>query len=110
MIPRFLAASVVTVLVAVPALAIAQDSREASIIEAQAEKAQRLVPYTPNKAELILQQLTDTLVELPNGFYPYFDSVYSGGGFTLGAGYRRFIGDRAQLERARACTRSRTTS
>ena len=30
----------------------------------------------------------------PNGFYPYFGSVYSGGGFTLGAGYRQFSGDR----------------
>ncbi len=95
MIRRFLAASVATVLVAVPAPAFAQNSREESITQAQAEKAQRLVPYTPNKAELILDQLTDTLVENPNGFYPYFDSVYSGGGFTLGAGYRRYIGDRA---------------
>ena len=34
------------------------------------------------------------LVEQPSGFYPYFDSVYSGGGFTLGAGYRHFTGDR----------------
>jgi hypothetical protein len=30
----------------------------------------------------------------PNGFYPVFGSVYTGGGFTLGAGYRRYIGDR----------------
>ena len=35
-----------------------------------------------------------TLVEQPSGFYPYFGSVYSGGGFTLGAGYRQFTGDR----------------
>ena len=32
---------------------------------------------------------------MPDGPYPYFDSVLSGGGFTLGAGYRRFLGDRA---------------
>ena len=94
MIRRYLAASIVTVLVAVPAPALAQDSREDTITKAQAEKAARLVPYSPNKAEVILQQLMDTLVENPDGFYPYFDSVYSGGGFTLGAGYRRFIGDR----------------
>jgi len=30
--------------------------------------------------------------------YPYFDSVYSGGGFTLGAGYRRYVGDYAFTE------------
>jgi hypothetical protein len=35
-----------------------------------------------------------SLVAQPSGFYPYFDSVYSGGGFTLGAGYRQFTGDR----------------
>ena len=35
-----------------------------------------------------------TIVEQPSGFYPYFDSVYSGGGFTVGAGYRQFTGDR----------------
>ena len=33
-------------------------------------------------------------LELPSGFYPVFASVYSGGGFTLGAGYRQFYGDR----------------
>ena len=34
------------------------------------------------------------MVLQPAGLYPYFDSVYSGGGFTLGAGYRHFTGDR----------------
>ena len=34
----------------------------------------------------------------PNGFYPLFGSVYSGGGFTLGAGYRRFYGDRTHAD------------
>ena len=38
--------------------------------------------------------MREALVEEPSGFYPYFDSVYSGGGFTLGAGYRQFTGDR----------------
>ena len=41
-----------------------------------------------------LSSVRQTLVEQPSGFYPYFDSVYSGGGFTLGAGYRQFTGDR----------------
>ena len=34
----------------------------------------------------------------PNGLYPYFGSVYSGGGFTLGAGYRQFYGDRTHAD------------
>ncbi len=80
------------VLIATPAWA--QDSRAAEIEKAQAEKATRLVPYKPNKVELVLDALQDTLVIAPNGFYPIFDSVYSGGGFTLGAGYRRYLADR----------------
>ena len=37
-------------------------------------------------------------LEDPSGFYPFFGSVYSGGGFTLGAGYRRFYGDRTHAD------------
>jgi hypothetical protein len=73
---------------------LAQDSRVESITELQAEKATRLEPYAPNRAEVILAQVQNALSRAPNGFYPYFDSVYSGGGFTLGAGYRRYLGDR----------------
>ena len=80
--------------IATPATATAQDTREQTITQRQAAKATDLRPYEPNKAEQVLAQLQDTLILSPNGFYPYFDSVYSGGGFTLGAGYRRFIGDR----------------
>jgi hypothetical protein len=40
-------------------------------------------------------RLTRGFIETPSGFYPSFGSVYGGGGFTLGAGYRRFYGDRA---------------
>jgi hypothetical protein len=39
----------------------------------------------------------EALVEQPSGFYPYFGSVYSGGGFTLGGGYRHFTGDRSNV-------------
>src|SRR5690349_24566880 len=78
-----------------PAAALAQDTtRAAEVAAAQAEKAQRLVPYEPGKAERIAADIQDRLLETPQGWYPYFDSVYSGGGFTAGAGYRRFIGDR----------------
>jgi hypothetical protein len=75
------------------ATAGAQETREESIAAQQAAKAAQLEPYTPNKAEQILAQLQDTLILQPGGFYPFFGSVYSGGGFTLGAGYRRYIGD-----------------
>jgi outer membrane protein assembly factor BamA len=34
----------------------------------------------------------------PSGFYPTFATVYSGGGLTLGGGYRRFYGDRTHAD------------
>ena len=75
--------------------ASAQDeTRAAEIAAAQADKARRLAPYEPNTAERIASEIKARLFESPEGFYPWFDSVYSGGGFTGGAGYRRFISDR----------------
>jgi hypothetical protein len=81
---------VVVLLVATPALAFAQETREEAIAAAQREKATRLAPRTPHWAEELLLTVRQTIVEAPSGFYPYFDSVYSGGGFTVGAGYRQF--------------------
>ena len=77
-----------------PASLAAQETRAAIIAEAQAEKARQLKPYVPSKAERLASGVKQRLFETPNGFYPWFDSVYSGGGFTLGGGYRRFYGDR----------------
>jgi hypothetical protein len=90
---RFLGCCLVAALMTNPAAANAQDSREQAIVDQQRDKASRLTPYAPNKAERVLVQLQDTLLLSPMGLYPLFGSVYSGGGFTLGAGYRRFIGD-----------------
>lgn len=85
------------VLLLVPAASLAQDTRAAAIAEQQAEKATRLVPPQKNWAEELLLTVQQTLLLQPSGFYPYFDSVYSGGGFTLGAGYRHFTGDRTHV-------------
>ena len=79
-------------LVAVPAWA--QDTRAGAIAAEQKEKAARLAPARSSWAEELLLTMRKTLVENPSGIYPYFDSVYSGGGFTLGAGTRAFTGDR----------------
>jgi hypothetical protein len=78
--------------------AAAQDSRTALIEAQQAEKARSGATYTPNKAERTIVALKRELIDDPNGFYPFFGSVYSGGGFTLGAGYRRFSGDRTHAD------------
>ena len=75
-----------------------QNSRAAAIAAEQAEKAKALQPYTPNAVERRIVWLKREFLELPSGFYPYFASVYSGGGFTLGAGYRQFYGDRTHAD------------
>jgi hypothetical protein len=84
------------VLVAVPAAG--QDTRVGLIAAAQAAKAQRLEPYVPAKAERIAADLKRHLFEDPSGLYPWLDSVYSGGGLTLGGGYRHFYGDRTSWD------------
>ena len=76
----------------------AQDSRAAVIEAQQAEKAKRGTPYKPDSAERIVVTLQRELLRDPNGFYPFFGSVYSGGGFTLGGGYRQFYGDRTHAD------------
>jgi hypothetical protein len=73
----------------------AQESRAALIAAQQAEKAKHLRPYEPTRAERLITSATRGLIETPTGWYPALGSVYSGGGFALGPGYRRFYGDRA---------------
>ncbi len=74
------------------------DSRAAAIAAEQAAKAGTLTPYTPGRVERVLSDTRRLLLESPSGFYPIFGSVYSGGGFTLGGGYRRFYGDRTRWD------------
>jgi hypothetical protein len=78
--------------------ATAQNSRAANIAAEQAEKAKTVQPYTPNAVERRLVWLKREFLEEPSGVYPYFGSVYPGGGFTLGAGYRQFYGDRTHAD------------
>jgi len=73
--------------------AAAQDSRAAHMAQQQAEKAAALPPYVPGKGEVLVKKIESFLYGTPKGFYPYLDSVYSGGGLTVGAGYRDFYGD-----------------
>jgi outer membrane protein assembly factor BamA len=88
------AVAVAALVAAAESTAGAQDSRADIIAQAQAEKAQHAAPYVPSRAEEIATQVQHRFFETPSGFYPWLDSVYGGGGFTLGAGYRDFSGDR----------------
>ena len=79
------------------------------IAAAQAEKEKTPPPLTETPSERVVDKIDRFLQPKSHSFFPYFDSVYSGGGFTLGAGY----GCRTATTRAsryEACTPSRTTS
>jgi hypothetical protein len=84
----------VGVLACVPPLVEAQETRADEIAAEQARKAADLQPYHPSAAETWVIKTHRELIELPSGLYPFFGSVYGGGGFTLGAGYRTYFGDR----------------
>jgi hypothetical protein len=78
--------------------AAAQETREAAIAAEQARKAAEASTYVASTAERLAVALRREFLSNPSGFYPYFASVYSGGGFTLGAGYRKFYGDRTHWD------------
>jgi hypothetical protein len=78
--------------------ASAQETRTSQIEQEQAQKSQQLRRYEPNKAERVIEFLHDWLIDQPSGFYPTFDSIYSGGGFTLGGVYRSYYGDETRAE------------
>ena len=78
-------------LLASAAGAVAQDSREAAIAQAKAEKARSLHPYVPSRAEQLMSEAEGILRGGGLRWHTFFDSAYAGGGFTVGAGYRRHV-------------------
>jgi hypothetical protein len=75
--------------------AIAQDTRADVIRQEQTERQQQLQPPRPNGVERLIDRLEDWgfIAGQPNGFYPWLGSVYPGGGFAGGAGFRKPFGD-----------------
>ena len=67
------------------------DTRAAQIVAAQQQKAHELKVYEPNKAEVWVKKLEEQFLTGSLHWHPFFDSAYSGGGFTLGAGYARYV-------------------
>src|SRR6185295_4673618 len=67
-------------------------TREAAIEGGQAEKAKDLHPYVPNKVERVIDVFEANLLSGAVKWHPFFDSAYSGGGFTLGAGHTSYLG------------------
>ena len=81
-----------------PGAAAAQDTRAGEITKKQEEKAAVSKPYELSRYEKIMTGLESSFVSPPSGFYPFIGSVYSGGGFTPGAGYRQFYAREAVLD------------
>ena len=71
----------------------AQETRTEIIAQMQTVKAKNLHPYVPTKAERIFLSVKKVLIDEPSGLYPLFGSVYGGGGFAVGGGYRQYYGD-----------------
>jgi outer membrane protein assembly factor BamA len=84
-------AAVAAILLAAPAAA--QERRADVLAAEQARKAADPPPHTPAPGERLVKAIENALYGTPDGFYPYLETVYSGGGFTGGAGYRRYVGD-----------------
>jgi hypothetical protein len=78
-----------------PRHAAAQATRTQVIEQEQAEKQQEVAPPERNRAEVIIDRLEDwgLLLGTPRGLYPWFGSVYPGGGFAAGGGFREPFGD-----------------
>jgi hypothetical protein len=66
-------------------------SRQAAIEQEQAAKVPTLHPYAPNKAERIFQGVDTILAGGTLRWHPFFESAYSGGGFTLGVGHTNYV-------------------
>jgi hypothetical protein len=67
-------------------------TRQGTIEQQQAAKVPELRPYKPNKAEAIFERF-DAIVEGGSlRWHPFFESAYSGGGFTLGVGHANYVG------------------
>ena len=87
---------IAAVMVCVPAVRPlhAQEPQPATRTDAleqeQAERAKQLHPYVPNRAEKYFDY-AEQILTTGLKWHPYFQNAYSGGGFTVGAGYRTFV-------------------
>ncbi len=78
--------------------AASAQTREEEIAAQQREKAQKLAPHQPTRFERWMVGLEESFASPPSGFYPTLGSVYPGGGFTPGVGYRHFYGRKAVFD------------
>ena len=98
---RFRAAIVFTAALTAPFVgfdaAWAQETRADAIRQEQAARQQQVRPPEQNGVERLIDRLEDwgLITGAPRGFYPWFGSVYPGGGFAAGVGARKPFADDA---------------
>lgn len=66
-------------------------SRIALIEQEQAAKAQALKPASVGAAERYVTDISEIMLSGQMHWHPFWQSAYSGGGFTIGAGYLKFL-------------------
>ena len=66
-------------------------TRAQEIEQAQREKSQQARPMEPGKFEGGVARIQQMLTGQGLKWHPFFQNAYSGGGFTLGAGYGHFV-------------------
>jgi hypothetical protein len=74
------------------------ESRVALIEQQQAEKAATLAPAKPDKVEAYVTRISDIFLGGQMHWHAFFQNAYSGGGFTLGAGYTQFVSPNNTLD------------
>ena len=69
----------------------AAETRAASIAAAEAAKALTVKPYEAGRGEVLIKKLEEAFLTGNLHWHPFFNNAYSGGGFTLGAGYATHV-------------------
>lgn len=88
-----LSAFVIVVIVALSSPALAQEatSRQELIEQEQESKSALLKPAEPGKAEAYVTRISDAFLSGQMHWHTFWQSAYSGGGFTIGAGYTQYV-------------------
>jgi hypothetical protein len=73
-------------------------SRVELIEQEQAAKAQALKPASIGAAERYVTDVTEIMLSGQMRWHPFWQSAYAGGGFTIGAGYMRFVSPHNTLD------------
>lgn len=91
-VQRVAAAFAMLALLAVPAPAMAQDTRQDALAAKRAEKAQNLHPYEPVLLERRIERLETTLLT-KRPIYTFIGGTFPGGGVAFGPGVRTRYAD-----------------